>query len=374
MGKLEKLMCKLSIPMPRARVWLPEKLGNAASDQEASEATLAAALGGLAGKTFSCRKKAISWAKKKNLLPPCGAEEGLRWYEAAWMLFSFARAARVNIALPEATRIFDVADVTALPRWSLPAAQWGISSGLVQPEALSQGISTPELSGLLASFAAAVEDARQTPEKEYKIQLFGDSITDNTWGDCTTWVDFFPRRLADARLVLVNHAYGGGTLTAPDGSKNSVARLLPGMLHPDDDLVVAFALTNDFASGCAALGGQDSETCCTVWGAARYLSQAMGDKLLMVSPVRRHNYADLNRPVNEAGEPVNSAGWSLEQGARALEATAAQFGAQYLDLYFDPVFRREELEYTTIDGLHPNTLGDILIAARIYGKLRELLP
>ncbi len=373
MGKLETLMFKLSIPMPRARIRLPERLGDTACLLDADKETFAMALGSLAGKGFTGPQKALSWAKRKKLLPP-EQQAQLTWCGAVYMLFAFARASRVNIALPSCVRLFDVADASALPRWSLTAVQWCLSADLSANVDFTREITTQELSELFARYVAALQQARKEPERVYKIQLFGDSITDCSWGDCTTWVNFFPQRLGAAGLNLVNNAYGGGALTAVPRKKNCVVRLVPQMLHPDDDLVVVFALTNDFAGDAFGPGTPEDTDPKTIWGAVKEISRAVGQlPMFFIGSAPRCNQADRLRARNDRGEMVNSLGWTMPQGDQALRDGAAACGRGYLDMYDDPIFRHEELAYATIDGLHPNALGDILIAARIYDKLREYL-
>ncbi len=374
MGKLEKLLFALNIPMPRAKIALPQgpELVIASGSQPVTVAQAAAAFAALAGKHCS-ETKALTWAKKKRLLPPESVPHMLTWPWLGHMLYRFAWAARVNIPLISQRRVFDLAGWEALPRWSLTGLQWCLSTGLLE-EGWEDPVTGTALHSLLRHYLDQVGHTRQAGDVSVKIQLFGDSITDDSWGDRITWVSFFSHRLGAARPVLVNNAYGGGVLTAQPGKKNSMVRLMPKMLHPDCDCVVVFGLSNDYASGVLGLGQPEDDDPRTIWGAIGAISPMVGDKpLLFVPSPRRFNYQDKTYPVNKSGEPVNPQGWSLPQMARTALDAAAHYGAQTLDLCCDPVFSGEELKFATIDGLHPNELGDILIAARIYQKLSAML-
>ncbi len=374
MGKLERLMNKLSIPVPRPRIRLPRQPEPGYEQpRRLGAADAACALGALAGRNFSSPKNALSWARKKKLLPPKVSEQ-MSLPEACHMLFAFARACRVNIALPSRARIFDITPVEQLPQWSLPGLQWCLSAGLLPPGDVTGAVSGDTFSRMLEDFCRSAAQAQTDWQRQYKLQLFGDSITDDRWGDCTTWVSFFPHRLAGAQVLLVNNAYGGGVLTASPVKKNSVAKLLPRMLHQDNDLVVVFAGTNDFASSCYGVGEPGSRDAKTHWGAIREICAAVAQiPVMYVSSPPRYNLEDRSRSRNDQGQLVNCQGWTLEQGTQAIQKAAEHFGCAYLDMYFDPVFTKEELPYATIDGLHPNLVGDILIAARIYGKVSTLL-
>ena len=265
MGKLETLFRKLSIPMPRPKVCLADALLCPEITQNHA-AALAEALGSLAGKGFSSPQKALAWAKKKKLLPKAPLQPQLMGYEAAFMAFCFVRAAGVCLALEGEQLILQQSEGALLPQWSLAAAQWSLSAQLLQSRELAQSMDTPGLRRLVQKLCKALELARQPLEKCYKLQLFGDSITDSSWGDCTTWVSFFPSRLGSGKAVTVNNAYGGGALSALPGKKNCVVRLLPKMLHPDADLVVVFASTNDFAANGPGIGLPGSRDKATLWG------------------------------------------------------------------------------------------------------------
>lgn len=373
MGKLETLLRKLSIPMPRPKLRLADALPSPDICQS-DAAALAASLGSLAGKHFSSPKKALSWAKKKKLLPKAPLQPRLMGYEAAYMAFSFAQVARVRPALEGEQLILEQPEGALLPQWSLAAAQWSLSAQLMESRELDQSMDAPGLRRLVEKLCKALELARQPLEKCYKLQLFGDSITDSSWGDCTTWVSFFPSRLGGGKAVTVNNAYGGGALSALPGKKNCVVRLLPKMLHPDADLVVVFASTNDFAANSPGIGQCGSRDKATLWGAVGEISQAVGHiPLLFIGPIPRCNREDLTRPLDASGQRINTSGWTLAQANQALAESARHYGRGYLDIYTQGVFTKDQLEYTTIDGLHPNELGDILLAGRIYRAIQQSL-
>lgn len=217
-------------------------------------------------------------------------------------------------------------------------------------------------------------------DREIKIQIFGDSITDTKWGDRRTWVSFLPKQLGNSRIELVNNAIGGGMLTAVPGKKNSVVRLACNgrMLHPDSDLVIIFAGTNDWGYEIDRLGTLGCGDPATVYGAVRTLSTYIRahctGQLLFLTPTQRFNYKDQACPRRDAvGNTLNGRGYSLRELSDAIVNACAAEGVECLDLYRESGITLENISAYTIDGLHPNISGDQRIAACIYDKLQKVL-
>lgn len=221
--------------------------------------------------------------------------------------------------------------------------------------------------------------AQPLSDRTLKLQIFGDSISDTTWGDRRTWVSFFPRQLADAGLELVNNAIGGGNLAAVPGKKNCVVKLACNgrMLHPDSDLVILFAGSNDWACDLVPLGSPETEDPATVYGAVkaliRYIRSHCTGKLLFITPLQRFNYRDRACTQQDGcGNRLNEQGYSLRQLADAIIEVCQSENVACLDLYHHSGITEENITQYTIDGLHPNISGDQRIAACIYSKLNQL--
>ena len=378
MGKLEKLFHKLSLPVPQPRIRLKALPDSpmAVSSGTVSVRQAAEALYGITG--MGACKAPLAWAKRKKLLPPENSKKVSR-QAFCHMLYRFSCCTRSNIGLPGQRLVFDFPDFSGVEDWAREGMQWALSAELLEEEPLlrpEDTVDSDELYSILQRYLEKLSRAREPGRGQAKIQVFGDSISDDKWGDRTTWVSLFPHRLGDAEVTIVNNAYGGGMLTAVPGRKNSVIRLLcsSSMLHPDADLVIIFAGTNDWASDAGAMDSPVNDE--TYAGALdkmiSYIRENSRAKILLITPIGRYNEADRSRPgTDRQGELLNARGYSLADASREILAAARRWDTLGLDLYGFPAFSRENLGFTTIDGLHPNRLGDLLLAIRIYSFLNN---
>ena len=203
-----------------------------------------------------------------------------------------------------------------------------------------------------------------------KMQLFGDSITDNTWGDFSTWANYINEYMPMYDVTVVNSAVGGSRLSKSTTTTDAVQNLVEDgtTVISDADLIIIWAGTNDWASGGPELGTFLGNY--GIYGAVKSIINTLSTNvpstmILFVTPMQRYNSTDQGRETDENGAPVNIRNNTLEQFSDAIKETCEFYGIPCLDMYGGSGFNRINLATFTSDGLHPNTLGDKRIAHRI---------
>lgn len=237
-----------------------------------------------------------------------------------------------------------------------------------------------------ALITAACGDLRAqchvTCDPRLRIQIFGDSLSDNTWGDCRTWVDQLPQFLPGSCLTIDNRAVAGNTLTAfpaSGGGMKGVAHQLlsqPGSA-PDleADIIIIFAGTNDWSSN-VALGSPTGSSSATVFGAVEsiisHVSASTDARLLFLTPVQRDSESDRRNCLDTdlSGNRLSSHGYTLSQYADAIRQTCQRLGAECLDLYTLSGITQDNIaSLYASDGLHINEAGETIVAALVAGQL-----
>lgn len=238
----------------------------------------------------------------------------------------------------------------------------------------------------------------ELPKTPLKIQVFGDSMTDNTWDNNRVfWVDILPRLLQDYELTLVNSAVGGNTLAKFDyeglkgiawqmglteatvGSKGNIYA----PLELDNDLVIVWGGANDWGGGVKKLGDNSvlnplidlaDIDITSVYGALRCIIETVsktGQKLMLITPLQRYNEADQNRDVDENGNVVSSGGFTLTQVADAVIECGSYYGIPVVDMYRTSGINRFNLATYTSDMLHANNLGAEILAKEIAQAIKN---
>ena len=219
-----------------------------------------------------------------------------------------------------------------------------------------------------------------------KIQLFGDSITDNLWGDKQTWANFIQQNLSDYNVTVVNDAVGGsgighgaskGTTESHQTEEyNHVYDLVTDgvTLQTDANYIVILVGTNNWASG-TDLGTMESTGYSTVYGALKgileYISQHSAATVFVCTIPQRYNTVDQSRETNANGEPLNPDGVSLADYCEAFRKVSAFYGMPCIHLNEDLGWNRLNISYFCGDGLHPNAKGDKMLAAFICSEIEK---
>ena len=216
-----------------------------------------------------------------------------------------------------------------------------------------------------------------------KMQVFGDSITDDT--SRTTWATLITTYLAQRSITLINSAVGGssyghGHVDGKYGDHqdgNMVNDLLKdGTLATDADIIVMFAGTNNWA-GETPLGEWGDDTIGTFYGDVRdafeYLSTHTNALVIVCTPSGRYNSTDASRSKNSDGMVLNPQGKTLRQFCDAIVETAHLYQYPVVDLYYALGWNINNVSHYTEDGLHPNLIGAKFLSQFIIGRMKTHL-
>lgn len=219
-----------------------------------------------------------------------------------------------------------------------------------------------------------------------KIQLFGDSITDNLWGDKTTWANYIQQNLSDYNVTVVNDAVGGsgighgaskGTTESHQTEEyNHVWDLVTDgtTLQTDANYIVILVGTNNWASG-TDLGDMSSTGSSTIYGALKgiveYISQNTSATIFVCTIPQRYNSTDQDRQTNSFGEPLNPDGVSLADYCEPFRKVSAFYGMPCIHLNEALGWNRLNISNFSGDGLHPNAKGDKMLSAFICSEIKK---
>ena len=213
--------------------------------------------------------------------------------------------------------------------------------------------------------------------KGTKINFLGDSITE---GAGTSSHDKMFTMLIEREYGAICQNYGiGGTRIARQKTpteekwdRDFISRV-PDMDN-DADLVVVFGGTNDFGHGDAPLGTMSDRTPYTFYGALHCLYTALTEKypdvpVVILTPLHRLN-EDSPKGDNKPA-PVGT----LKEYVNIIREVAEYYSFPVLDLYKEsglqpkvPVIQQKYIP----DGLHPNDVGNEILAHKIARFLETL--
>lgn len=223
--------------------------------------------------------------------------------------------------------------------------------------------------------------------KPLTIQLFGDSITDNQWGDLKTWVNYLAEYMPEYALTIINDAVGGAGIGHGKTGGSSPSHLSDPYdyvwdlvtdgttLRNDADAIIILVGTNNWAAG-TTLGNINSSGPTTVSGALKaiieYITQHTNAITYICTIPQRYNSVDASRPVNNIGEPLSN-NISLYDYNQPFIDIPKHYGQPVINLFSDLGWFKNNINNYTVDGLHPNANGDKAIAKYIASKLKENL-
>ena len=206
-----------------------------------------------------------------------------------------------------------------------------------------------------------------------KILFLGDSITAGAGLNSkeemyTTLVG----KMTGAEIV--NYGVGGTRIArnsapSPDPSFDEDFLRRAEKMDKQADLVFVFGGTNDYGHGDAPIGEISDETPYTFYGAMNllvcYLEKFYDrDKICFILPIHRKNEDNL---FGDGSKKTKSG--TLTDYINAETEVLNDDNIHYLDLRkFFPI---EKLDELTIDGLHPNAKGHMLIAEKIVSYIRK---
>ena len=213
--------------------------------------------------------------------------------------------------------------------------------------------------------------------KGTKINFLGDSITE---GAGTSSHDKMFTMLIEREYGAICQNYGiGGTRIARQKTpteekwdRDFISRV-PEM-DADADIVVVFGGTNDFGHGDAPMGTMSDRTPYTFYGALHCLYTALIEKypdvpIVVLTPLHRIT-EDIPTGDNKPA-PVGT----LKEYVNIIREVAEYYSFPVLDLYKEsglqpkvPVIQQKYIP----DGLHPNDVGNEILAHKIARFLEML--
>lgn len=205
-----------------------------------------------------------------------------------------------------------------------------------------------------------------------RLVTIGDSITRGTYTD---FGDDCPAHIASpcfAEIVkeklgfdeLLNYGYNGVSISTTT-YQNPKGAMSVGIDEMEiGDFAIVAGGTNDFGTD-VELGTPADKTDISFYGALdifyKKLRERYGDKLLIVTPIRRI-------------QKTNAKGYALEDYRKAIEYRAKEYEFCVLDGYSVPIYpeKEEHRKAYILDGLHPNTAGHALYAEKMIEKIRGM--
>lgn len=215
--------------------------------------------------------------------------------------------------------------------------------------------------------------------KGKKINFLGDSITEGvgTSSPDHRFVDVIARQTG---AICRNYGISGTriarqyspTLDNPSFDLDFCTRCV--QMDPDADVVVVFGGTNDFGHGDAPFGSFTDRTRDTFVGAMHELCRLLIGRypesdIVFVTPLHRLNENDPcgdNKPAPVA---------VLQQYIDAMRQVLEYYSIPVIDLYAGGRMQPSVdvlRELYMPDGLHPNDLGNALLARNIISFLQNL--
>lgn len=216
-----------------------------------------------------------------------------------------------------------------------------------------------------------------------KIQAFGDSITDDTWGTRKySWAsalkDYLP-----ITINLTNSGVAGSRIIHSHSSDGRYAEkewngiydlVTDGTMAIDNNIIIIFAGTNDWQD--ATPFGTWNEDVTTKFIPAlqkicQYITTNTKSLLVFCTPINRYNTSDQGKSTDEKGAPINSINKTLRDYCDAILEVCHFYGVPVIDLNYDVGFTRQNIGQFTADGLHPGIEGSKIISKYIAGAMRK---
>lgn len=267
----------------------------------------------------------------------------------------------------------------------------------------------PNYTALTVS-TAGTSGTTATKKTPLKIQVFGDSITNNF--NEPVWPDFLAEYLPDYDVTMINSGMGGNTMakyriyppyewpagtpiTDEDGVLKGVAYQLlerasdEAVLDPLDttaDMYIICGGSNDYA-GAISLGDFRNGDITTFRGAVQkiieYVSVNTGARILFCTPLQRYGSVEETRENNgwldDRGNILNRAidgeesGYSLEEMAEAMLDTCGYYSIPCVDMFHESGISRFNVRNYANDGLHPNEEGARRLARLVAKTINGLV-
>ena len=210
--------------------------------------------------------------------------------------------------------------------------------------------------------------------KGKKVYFLGDSITQ---GACVTPENIYHQVMLRKYGLAEASNYGVGgsrfakqTVKAWEGEPDEWDFCYRAeQMDKDADIIVIFGGTNDYGHGDAPIGTFADRTRDTFYGACHQLfsylmTECTEATIVVCTPLHRYGEDNVR---GESGRKDKDYG-PLKLYVDIIREVAEYYSIPVIDFYknalIQPNIEANKLKYTQ-DGLHPNTLGHVLMAERI---------
>ena len=194
-------------------------------------------------------------------------------------------------------------------------------------------------------------------ENPVTLSIIGDSITYGAMPDMSRGLAY-PERLGNlCKAVTVNNYGISGTTIAVNSSLSMVSRFQD--IDKKSNLIIIAGGTNDFGMN-TPMGDVNSTDTSTFNGALNYM-------IINLKLMFPDKYIVIDTPITRADQyNRNEQGLLLEDYANAIKEAAKRHDIYLLDLNQDAkLFFLSDLNQYMQDGLHPNAIGQQMIAEEL---------
>jgi len=194
-------------------------------------------------------------------------------------------------------------------------------------------------------------------ENPVTLSIIGDSITYGAMPDMSRGLAY-PERLGNlCKAVTVNNYGISGTTIAVNSTLSMVSRFQD--IDKESNLIIIAGGTNDFGLN-TPMGDVNSTDTSTFNGALNYM-------IINLKLMFPDKYIVIDTPITRADQyNRNEQGLLLEDYANAIKEAAKRHDIYLLDLNQDAkLFFLSDLNQYMQDGLHPNEIGQQMIAEEL---------
>ena len=194
-------------------------------------------------------------------------------------------------------------------------------------------------------------------ENPVTLSIIGDSITYGAMPDMSRGLAY-PERLGNlCKAVTVNNYGISGTTIAVNSTLSMVSRFQD--IDKESNLIIIAGGTNDFGLN-TPMGDVNSTDTSTFNGALNYM-------IINLKLMFPDKYIVIDTPITRADQyNRNEQGLLLDDYANAIKEAAKRHDIYLLDLNQDAkLFFLSDLNQYMQDGLHPNAIGQQMIAEEL---------
>lgn len=212
------------------------------------------------------------------------------------------------------------------------------------------------------------------PYLDQPITCIGDSFTHGAASrpDIPSYVSRMSKYLGTTPR---NTGIGGATIAKGDDGRGFIGDQIKDV-H-DQAVVTIFGGTNDFAASRPIGTVKDSvDHLTTVWGALKYMLTILAQhnptaKFLLITPAKS-NHADWKLYDDDGNYRTNDLGHTFVDYVNAIKAVGSFYAIPVLDIFNEGNYNPYLWPKLSLEGLHPNAIGQERLAKTIAYKINSL--